>query len=32
MAGTLKVVSAEDYQKWVAKKSSAGAGAGAGYE
>ena len=32
MGGTLKVVSAEDYQQWVAKKSSAGAGAGAGYE
>jgi cytochrome c oxidase subunit 2 len=32
MRGTLKVVSAGDYQKWVAGKSSAGAGAGAGYE
>lgn len=32
MRGTLKVVSADDYQKWVASKSSAGAGAGAGYE
>jgi cytochrome c oxidase subunit 2 len=32
MRGTLKVVSAGDYQKWVASKSSAGAGAGAGYE
>jgi cytochrome c oxidase subunit II len=32
MGGTLKVVSAEDYQKWAAAKSSAGAGAGAGFE
>jgi heme/copper-type cytochrome/quinol oxidase subunit 2 len=32
MRGTLKVVSPEDYQKWVAGKSTAGAGAGAGYE
>jgi cytochrome c oxidase subunit 2 len=32
MGGTLKVVSAEEYQKWIAKKSAAGAGAGAGYE
>jgi cytochrome c oxidase subunit 2 len=32
MKGTLKVVSAGDYRKWVAGKSSAGAGAGAGYE
>lgn len=32
MRGTLKVVSPEEYQKWVASKSSAGAGAGAGYE
>jgi len=32
MKGTLKVVSPEDYQKWVAAKSTAGAGAGAGYE
>jgi len=32
MRGTMKVVSATDYQKWVASKSSAGAGAGAGFE
>jgi cytochrome c oxidase subunit 2 len=32
MKGTIKVVSPEDYQKWVAGKSKAGAGAGAGYE
>ncbi len=32
MRGTMKVVSAAEYQKWVAGKSSAGAGAGAGYE
>lgn len=32
MKGTVKVVSAEDYQKWVASKTTAGAGAGAGYE
>jgi cytochrome c oxidase subunit 2 len=32
MKGTVKVVSADDYAKWVASKSSAGAGAGAGYE
>lgn len=32
MRGTLKVVSAADYQKWVASKASAGAGGGAGYE
>jgi len=32
MKGTLKVVSAADYQKWVAGKSAAGAGAGAGFE
>jgi cytochrome c oxidase subunit 2 len=32
MRGTLKVVSQEDYDKWVAKNSSAGAGAGSGYE
>ena len=32
MRGTLKVVSQEDYDKWVAKNSSAGAGAGGGYE
>jgi cytochrome c oxidase subunit II len=32
MKGILKVVSAEEYQKWVAGKSKAGAGAGAGYE
>jgi heme/copper-type cytochrome/quinol oxidase subunit 2 len=30
MRGTVKVVSAEEYQKWVAGKSKAGAGAGAG--
>ena len=30
--GTIKVVSQADYDKWVAKNSSAGAGAGAGYE
>jgi len=32
MKGLIKVVSPEEYQQWVAKKSSAGAGAGAGYE
>jgi cytochrome c oxidase subunit 2 len=32
MKGTVKVVSAGEYQKWVAAKSKAGAGAGAGYE
>ena len=32
MRGTIKVVSAEDYAKWVASKSSAGAGGGGGYE
>jgi cytochrome c oxidase subunit 2 len=32
MRGTLKVVSQEDYDKWLAKNSSAGAGAGSGYE
>jgi cytochrome c oxidase subunit 2 len=32
MRGTLKVVSQQDYDKWVAKNSSAGAGAGGGYE
>jgi cytochrome c oxidase subunit 2 len=32
MRGTLRVVSQEEYDAWVAKKSSAGAGAGAGYE
>ena len=32
MRGTLKVVSQEDYDKWVAKNSSAGAAAGGGYE
>jgi cytochrome c oxidase subunit 2 len=32
MRGTLKVVSADDYKKWVAGKSSAGASAGGGYE
>ena len=32
MRGTVKVVSQEDYDKWFAKNSSAGAGAGGGYE
>lgn len=32
MRGTIKVVTPEEYQKWVASKSSAGAGAGAGFE
>jgi cytochrome c oxidase subunit II len=32
MKGILKVVSAEEYQKWIAGKSSAGASAGAGFE
>jgi cytochrome c oxidase subunit 2 len=32
MKGTIKVVSPEEYAQWVAKKSNAGAGAGAGYE
>jgi heme/copper-type cytochrome/quinol oxidase subunit 2 len=32
MKGTLRVVSQEDYNKWVAKNSSAGAAAGASYE
>ncbi len=32
MRGTIKVVSEPDYAKWVASKSSAGAGAGGGYE
>ncbi len=32
MRGILKVVSQQDYDKWVAKNSSAGAGAGSGYE
>jgi len=32
MRGTIKVVSQADYDKWVASKSSAGAGAGGGYE
>jgi cytochrome c oxidase subunit 2 len=32
MRGTLKVVSQEEYNAWIAKKSSAGAGAGASYE
>jgi cytochrome c oxidase subunit 2 len=32
MRGTIKVVSQADYDKWVADKSKAGAGAGGGYE
>ncbi|MGA2175736.1 MAG: cytochrome c oxidase subunit II [Verrucomicrobiota bacterium] len=32
MRGTIKVVSQLDYDKWVAEKSKAGAGAGGGYE
>jgi cytochrome c oxidase subunit 2 len=32
MRGTIKVVSQTDYDKWVASKSKAGAGAGGGYE
>jgi cytochrome c oxidase subunit 2 len=32
MRGTIKVVSQNDYDKWVADKSKAGAGAGGGYE
>jgi cytochrome c oxidase subunit 2 len=32
MRGTIKVVSQTDYDKWVADKSKAGAGAGGGYE
>jgi cytochrome c oxidase subunit 2 len=32
MRGTIKVVSQSDYDKWVAGKSKAGAGAGGGYE
>lgn len=32
MKGTIKVVSPEEYGKWVAGKSKGGAGAGAGYE
>jgi len=32
MRGTIKIVSPEDYQKWVATKTKAGAGGGAGYE
>jgi cytochrome c oxidase subunit 2 len=32
MRGTIKVVSQPDYDKWIASKSSAGAGAGGGYE
>ena len=32
MRGTLKVVSQPEYDAWFAKKSSAGAGAGGGYE
>jgi len=32
MKGTIKVVTEADYAKWIASKSSAGAGAGSGYE
>jgi cytochrome c oxidase subunit II len=32
MRGTIKVVSPEDYTKWVAEQSKAGASAGGGYE
>src|SRR5665213_4153677 len=32
MRGTIQVVSQKDYDKWVADKSKAGAGAGGGYE
>ncbi|HWD21131.1 MAG TPA: cytochrome c oxidase subunit II [Verrucomicrobiae bacterium] len=32
MRGTIKVVKPEEFTKWVASKSSAGAGAGGGYE
>jgi cytochrome c oxidase subunit 2 len=32
MRGTIKVVSQADYDKWMADKSKAGAGAGGGYE
>jgi cytochrome c oxidase subunit II len=32
MRGTIEVVSQKDYDKWVADKSKAGAGAGGGYE
>jgi cytochrome c oxidase subunit 2 len=32
MRGTLKVVSAGDYQKWIASKTATTAGTGAGYE
>lgn len=32
MKGTVKVVSPEEYEKWIAGKSKGGAGAGAGYE
>ncbi|HEY3852784.1 MAG TPA: cytochrome c oxidase subunit II [Verrucomicrobiae bacterium] len=32
MRGTIKVVSQEDYDKWIAQRSKAGGGAGGGYE